>query len=104
MDEIKTILSIITWPGAAAFGSWVILRLYPMYLNKSSGNGNSTTTGAFKDARIDELMRFKLEAETNHWHDIEALQESQSRIWEKLAQHGEQLAYIRAKIESINQT
>ncbi len=112
MEEIKQLLGTTSLSGAVAFGFWVAYKLYPMYLNRSKGNGSSVTTGAYKDSRIDELMEFKEVMENNHNTDLARLlekdrqsDETHRQLWEAvnslrrdIQQQGQDLAFIKGKL------
>lgn len=112
MEELKQILGTTSLSGALALGFWVFYKLYPMYLNRSKGNGSSSTSGAYKDSRIDELMEFKELQEGNHNTDLARLLEKDKQsdeihrqMWEVInglrrdvQQQGQDLAFIKGKL------
>lgn len=111
-DVFLKIIATITWPGAVSLCGYFAYKLYPLYLNRSKGNGSSSTTGAYKDRRIDELMDFKFEMESNHNTDLARLlekdkqsDETHRQLWTALngmrkdvQDQGEALAYIKGRL------
>ena len=73
-EQILSLISIISWPGAIALIGFLAYKsgLFGA-ISKKWANGRSSPES---DTRIKELEDFKLEAETNHFHQINELEKS----------------------------
>ena len=73
-QTLYNLLPFITWP-SALFG--IVLLLYKSgifgVISKKLANGKSSPES---DSRIKDLEDFKVEAETNHFHQINNLEKS----------------------------
>lgn len=52
--------------------------------------------------RIVELEAFKVEAESNHWHDIDDLKADNKEVWKAIQMTQRDIAKIQADVANIN--
>ena len=73
-EQILSLISAISWPGAIALMAFLAYKsgLFGA-ISKKLANGKSSPES---DIRIKDLEDFKLEAETNHFHQINDLEKS----------------------------
>ena len=87
MEElILSLIKTISWPGAIALTVFLAYKsgLFNAFSKKFS-NGKSSGES---DTRLADLEKFKLDAETNHFHDLSELKD--------------EVKELRTKIEEIN--
>jgi|SRR3990167_1765406 len=73
-ETILSLISVISWPGAIALMAFLAYKSGVFgAISKKLANGKSSPES---DTRIKDLEDFKLEAESNHFHQINELEKN----------------------------
>lgn len=86
--------SYVTWPFATVIIFWLSAKAGIL------GGITSLMKGITDNMRITKLENFREEAETNHFHDLENMQDRMSKVEDKLDRVAEDVAYIKGKINN----
>ena len=95
-EQILSLISAISWPGAVALIGFLVYKsgLFGVISKKfSSGNSSSES-----DKRLLELETFKVEAETNHFHDLNELKSEVKGLSEKLNEIDKRLVRVETRL------
>ena len=73
-EQLLNLLGVVGWPGSAALMAFFAYKSGIFgAISKKLANGKSSPES---DERIGELEKFKVEAETNHFHSLNELENS----------------------------
>ena len=99
-DIIFQLIKTISWPGAIALMVFLVYKSGIFgSISKKLANGKSSSES---DLRIKELEVFKLETETNHFHDLNELKNEVKGLSEKLNEIDKRLVRVETKIFNGN--
>ena len=95
-DLIFSLIETISWPGAVALVMFLAYKsgLFGA-LSKKLANGKSSPES---DTRIKDLEDFKLEAETNHFHDLNELKSDMKELKNEIVLIRERLVRLETKL------
>ena len=100
-EQILSLISAISWPGAIALIGFLVYKsgLFGVISKKFSGtSGNSGNSSSESDKRLLELETFKVEAETNHFHDLNELKSEVKGLSEKLNEIDKRLVRVETRL------
>ena len=92
MNELQTIQGLGLVGGLAVI-AWALRPLWAAWGSRLRKNGD--------DKRITELQNFKLDAEENHFHDLEGLKEDVGRIWQVISKVQNDVGNIRERLAKL---
>src|SRR3990167_3025935 len=95
-DIIFSLIKTISWPGAIALMAFLAYKsgLFGA-VSKKLANGKSSPES---DTRIKDLEDFKVNAETNHFHDLNELKTEVKGLSEKLNEIDKRLVRVETKL------
>ena len=99
MENLLTLASVLSWPGAIAVS---IIVLYKGGVVTAIASWIKKTT---PDGRLDNLEAFKFKAETNHFHDLENVMKELTALEDKVERfHAEiyqRIAIVETKVNVV---
>ncbi len=95
-QEILNLISVISYPGALALVTFLAYKSGIFgAISKKLANGRSSGES---DTRLADLEAFKVEAETNHFHDLSELKNEVRELREKIEIINGRLIRVETKI------
>src|SRR3990167_8261181 len=95
-DIILLLIKTISWPGAIALIGFLAYKSGVFgAVSKKLANGRSSPES---DSRIKELEDFKLDAENNHFHDLNELKNEVKGLSEKLNEIDKRVVRIETRL------
>ena len=105
MDEIISILGTVGLPGALLGTAFFLYKAGVFHKLAGRGLGSSDESGK----RLAELESFKLDAETNHFTDIQEVKDGLKDIYgvvreltEKVSNQGERISKIEGRMNGTH--